>query len=113
MWNFRFLLQNLSYSQRAPQTVPNERLCFRRGIKIKPNLSFKRGGMVLQGNVILGLDPRIHKETSKVPVGRWIAGSKPGNDKKKKNPRVTIKIKRSGNDNKERARGWQKEKKRG
>ena len=64
--------------------MPNERLCFRGGIKIKPNLSFKRGGGVLQGNVILGLDPRIHKETSTVPIGRWIAGSKPGNDKKKR-----------------------------
>ena len=27
-----------------------------------------------------GRSPRIHKETSTVPVVRWIAGSKPGND---------------------------------
>ena len=31
----RFLLQNLSYSQRAPQTVPNDRLCFRERINGK------------------------------------------------------------------------------
>ena len=29
-----------------------------------------------------GFDPRIHDETSKVPVTRWIAGSKSGNDKR-------------------------------
>ena len=28
-------------------------------------------------SVILGLDPRIHKETSKVLIMRWIAGSSP------------------------------------
>jgi hypothetical protein len=47
------------------------------------------GGMVLQGTVILrlsstvilGLDPRIHEETGTVPVVRWIAGSKSGNDR--------------------------------
>ena len=39
--------------------------------------------MVLQGNVILGRDPRIQKETSTVPSVRWIAGSKSGNDYKK------------------------------
>ncbi|MBQ8630948.1 MAG: hypothetical protein IJ479_04425, partial [Alphaproteobacteria bacterium] len=61
--HFRFLLQNLSYSHRAPQTVPNERLCF---------VAF----------VILGLVPRIHEETGTVSVMRWIAGSKSGNDKR-------------------------------
>ena len=30
--------------------------------------------------VILGLDPRIHKETGRVLIVRWIAGSKSGND---------------------------------
>ena len=34
--------------------------------------------------VILGLVPRIHKEADGVPVVRWIAGSKSGNDKKGK-----------------------------
>ena len=34
--------------------------------------------------VILGLDPRIHRETSKVPVARWIPGSNPGMTKKEK-----------------------------
>ena len=52
--------------------MPNERLCF-------------------EAFVILGLDPRIHKETDTVPVERWIAGSSPA---------MTRKIKRSSNDNK-------------
>ena len=39
--------------------------------------------------VILGLDPRIHKETGRVLVVGWIAGSKSGNDKKTNSPRVT------------------------
>ena len=42
--------------------------------------------------VILGLDPRIHEETGKVLVVRWIAGSHPQGDVK-------------GNDNKKTARG--------
>ena len=47
-------------------------------------------GEGLQGTVILGLDPRIHEETSRVLVARWIAGSHPQGDVK-------------GNDNKKRA----------
>ena len=31
--------------------------------------------------VILGLAPRIHKETGRVLIVRWIAGSKSGNDR--------------------------------
>ena len=41
------------------------------------------GKKVPQSTVILGLDPRIHEETGTVPVVRWIAGSKSGNDNKK------------------------------
>ena len=37
----------------------------------------------LSSYVILGLDPRIHEETGTVPIERWIAGSKSGNDNKK------------------------------
>ena len=47
------------------------------------------GKKVPQSIVILGLDPRIHEETGTVPVVRWIAGSKSGNNYKRKNPRVT------------------------
>ncbi|MBP3346949.1 MAG: hypothetical protein J6L86_08005 [Alphaproteobacteria bacterium] len=49
--------------------MPNERLCF-------------------EAFVILGLDPRIHKEISTVPVERWIAGSSPAMTIKK-NPGMT------------------------
>ena len=42
-----------------------------------------------KGTVILGLAPRIHKETGRVLVVGWIAGSKSGNDKKTNSPRVT------------------------
>ena len=40
-----------------------------------------------KGTVILGLDPRIHKETGRVLVVGWIAGSKSGNDKKTNSPK--------------------------
>ena len=35
-------------------------------------------GEGLQGTVIAGLDPAIHKETGSVAVVRWIPGSSPG-----------------------------------
>lgn len=34
--------------------------------------------------VIAGLDPAIHKETGRVLAMRWIPGSQPGDDRKKK-----------------------------
>ncbi|MBQ8630586.1 MAG: hypothetical protein IJ479_02580 [Alphaproteobacteria bacterium] len=52
--------------------------------------------MVLQGTVILrlssyvilGLDPRIHKDKSIMLVSLWIAGSKSGNDKDEKSGKL-------------------------
>ena len=41
---------------------------------------------VLRNTVILGLDPRIHKETGRVPVVRWIAGPHPQGDVKGNDP---------------------------
>ena len=63
MWHFWVLLQNLSHSQRAPKPCRTEKLGF-------------------EVFVILGLDPRIHKETGRVLVVRWIAGSHPQGDVK-------------------------------
>ena len=52
--------------------MPDVRLCFEAFVILR-----------LSSTVILGLDPRIHKETGRVLIVRWIAGSKSGNDNKK------------------------------
>ena len=46
---------------------------------------------VLRSTVILGLDPRIHKETGRLLVVRWIPGSSPGMTKTKKSKKESKK----------------------
>ena len=53
----------------------------------------------LSSYVILGLDPKIHKDKSIMLVSLWIAGSKSGNDNKKEpgdNKKVMVKMKKAG-----------------
>ena len=68
----RGVVLHLGLSQRAPKPYRTRE----RGFKA---LSFC--GFLLMS--FSGCDPRIHEETGTVPIERWIAGSKSGNDNKK------------------------------